>query len=193
LYLLAPDNHLVQYVALPCHMDGLALGGLLAIVYRTGNWRISRVTLSWLAVAMIGVTVGVAWLGGWFYHKPLVRTVGFLVASLASVVVVMWLIEFRGSRLTAPLRYGFVQYIGKISYGLYMLHWLVLAVVSWYYPGYHARTDLWGCAIVLGITLALAALSWRFLESPLLTLKDRFTRAAAPDASRQTGGASSQV
>jgi peptidoglycan/LPS O-acetylase OafA/YrhL len=65
-------------------------------------------------------------------------------------------------------------YLGRISYGLYIFHALYLEL------GEHLLRDsgphlryLW-LPIVLGVTIATAALSYEFLEKPFLRLKHRF-------------------
>src|SRR5690606_36933520 len=45
-YAWAPDNELIQYVLLPTHMDGLALGALIALRFRITPWNVDRRRLS---------------------------------------------------------------------------------------------------------------------------------------------------
>lgn len=76
-------------------------------------------------------------------------------------------------------------YLGRISYGLYLIHALVLYMV--FHVWKSSLTDLsatlhlayWrnavGTAIALAATILLAMLSYHFFESPFLRLKKRFT------------------
>jgi peptidoglycan/LPS O-acetylase OafA/YrhL len=75
-------------------------------------------------------------------------------------------------------------YLGKISYGLYVFHWLMLEVVflvPYLLSGQHnyVRSSLPVFAakslVAFGATIVVAALSYRFFESPFLALKKRFT------------------
>jgi peptidoglycan/LPS O-acetylase OafA/YrhL len=173
MYLWDPTNRLAQYVLLPGHMEGLALGALIAVRFREGPWTIhagnlTKKTLGWIGIAGIS---GV--LSHYDHMQPWNRTVGILISSTASAYLVLWLIVNRDSKLTVPLRTGVMRYLGKISYGIYLLHWPVAALLS----AICVRLGLgplqdsfFRVALVLGASIALAGLSWRFFEGPLLRL-----------------------
>ena len=92
-----------------------------------------------------------------------------------------------------------VQYIGRVSYGVYLYHELVRVAV-WYYgkplmAGIPASLGF-GLRLVIyfALTIALAGLSYEFVEKPFLRLSSRFrvrrkadTSAAAPTAGHGTG------
>jgi peptidoglycan/LPS O-acetylase OafA/YrhL len=80
--------------------------------------------------------------------------VTYPLAAVASVAVIFGTL---GARLTAG------AYLGRISYGLYVFHAAVIRVVS-------------SPILALPLTIAIAALSYRYLESPFLRLKDQFRR-----------------
>jgi peptidoglycan/LPS O-acetylase OafA/YrhL len=68
-------------------------------------------------------------------------------------------------------------YLGKISYGLYVYHVLGLMVSDYAVP--HADSGLSRYlvrdGIALSLTIAFAATSFRWLETPFLGVKQRFT------------------
>jgi peptidoglycan/LPS O-acetylase OafA/YrhL len=68
-------------------------------------------------------------------------------------------------------------YLGRISYGLYVFHVLALMISSYTVrrPDSTLGRFLLRDAIAFAITVALSAASYRWLESPFLTLKQRFT------------------
>jgi peptidoglycan/LPS O-acetylase OafA/YrhL len=64
-----------------------------------------------------------------------------------------------------------LQYIGRISYGLYLVHNWMPDVVDKYFgpmPKYQAAP------IVLALTFGVCILSWHFFEKPILGLKRFF-------------------
>ncbi len=68
-------------------------------------------------------------------------------------------------------------YLGRISYGLYVFHVLGLMISD--YTVHHQDSSLgryfFRDAVAFTITVALSAISYRWLETPFLTLKQRFT------------------
>jgi peptidoglycan/LPS O-acetylase OafA/YrhL len=69
-----------------------------------------------------------------------------------------------------------LTWIGARSYGVYVIH---LPIVMWLAA--RAFPPLAVLAGALGITLALAAVSWTVLEAPLLAMKSRWPMMG-PDA-----------
>ena len=93
----------------------------------------------------------------------------------------LWLVlAFRGTWLTAPLRWRPLGWVGGISYGVYLLHVLVAHLLFCaVFGGSPAeslglRGFLLSC-LCLAATLGSAYLSARFFERPLTALGHRFT------------------
>jgi peptidoglycan/LPS O-acetylase OafA/YrhL len=79
-----------------------------------------------------------------------------------------------------------IVYVGTISYGLYLYHGFMPYVLGRYVPGFVELP--WAARFVMltTLTLATAAVSWRFFEAPILRMKDRpGYRRALPGALRQ--------
>ena len=71
-----------------------------------------------------------------------------------------------------------MAFLGKISYGLYVYHFLALGITSQFFKVTHINHWLWVLLVFilpLLLTIALSALSYLFIERPFLRLKDRFT------------------
>jgi peptidoglycan/LPS O-acetylase OafA/YrhL len=92
------------------------------------------------------------------------------------------------STLGLPSKYipAWLSYLGRISYGLYVFHSLILHLV--FTQGANLLTNLTtrlhlssslrahvGTTIVLALTILTAHLSYQFFERPFLRLKNRFT------------------
>ena len=61
-----------------------------------------------------------------------------------------------------------------MSYGVYLLHKLVLHVVSRGFDASALNAPGLQLAAVLAGTVSVAALSFRYFETPILALKERF-------------------
>jgi peptidoglycan/LPS O-acetylase OafA/YrhL len=69
------------------------------------------------------------------------------------------------------LRLKPLQFIGTISYTMYLIHMIVGAIVSKVAAATH--TKLPEALIASILTILIAYLSWHWLEKPLLRWKDR--------------------
>jgi peptidoglycan/LPS O-acetylase OafA/YrhL len=153
-----------------CRCDSLALGILLAL-FADRLPRLSRAA-RWLlvAVGLSGWIVSSAWLNEQPGPVDMRMVWGRFIVSL-SAGAILYACLHSHSRL---VRGDWVVRLGKISYGLYMLHLTgILIMVSLLHPR-------WGWQLLaakgLGfvMTVLLAVASYRWIESPFLRLKDRF-------------------
>ena len=185
LYWLYPTNTLIQYVFLPCRMDGLALGALVAVRFRMGPWDLPKGRLTLVTVMLIAITLlSITW-GGSSFVRPFNRTIGYLLSSLTFAYVLLWLIRFRGSRLTACLRLSPVRHMSNISYAAYLFHWPVGAALVPISAALGMKALSQGHLRVVSVfvlTVVVASLSWRFFESPLLRLKEKLFPSQSPAA-----------
>ena len=112
---------------------------------------IGLVTIVWLSVVDSSATA-------WIYRG------GFTLVALATAGIIASVALLPYSPWARVLSLRPVRYIGAISYGLYLFHWPIFVVVD------HARTGLIGWPLFLvraGLSLAVAAVSFHFLEMPV--------------------------
>lgn len=181
-YRFNPHDGWVQYMLLPCRMEGLSLGALIAIRLREGPWELPRVKLTlWTAAWAGGLALFLPLWAGASPFSPFNRTIGFWISSVANAMLLLWLVAYRDSRLTAVLRQAPFQYVGKISFGVYLLHMLVAKSVWLGVNTFHLtllqRNEASFIVVSYGLTLLCAAISWRFLENPL---QNRGRRSSSP-------------
>jgi peptidoglycan/LPS O-acetylase OafA/YrhL len=199
-YLWNPNNLVIQNVLLPCHMEGLALGALIAIRFRSGPWELPKIRLTILTIGLLLLTC----IGSIVIKPPrpdlaslsvFSRLPGYSLASWSAACLVIWLVVFRGSRFTSMLRTAPIRYMAMISYGIYLLHPLISRFErSWGQMGFRLQHDtILRFAIVVAMSIGAASLSWYAFERPIARLKDRLAPSRQqPEASPVAKAAESE-
>lgn len=170
-------NSLVQF-------QFFAAGTLLSIALKGRNPQWS------LAVRLLGVSSGIVCLfvsSVYLGVQADTPSSNILQAPLGWALVLAGTTLFFLSLLGAPARY-FPQpivYLGRISYGLYLLHELAYTLVFHVWKAQLVRlsedvhlsawTGALGTVIALSATILVAHLSYQLYERPFLRLKQRFT------------------
>ncbi len=126
--------------------------------------------------ALCALATAAMWYGASALHigeSPARSVAGILLATAGSASLLLAFIGLRVSRALA--------YLGKISYGLYVFHALVIGLVDMWLPRRSLPLGVYPFVIAgeLALTIAVAALSYRWLESPFLRLKERFAFVAS--------------
>ncbi len=157
-----------------CRLDGLMAGALLAMVIRSASFSpskfVSRAWITFLIAAPLALVIE-------SFHA---RWIGFSVIVAASISFV-YLALFSTQRwLRAILTNRFLVYTGTISYGIYVLEKIPLDIAKILHLERHPFLAL---PLTTAATYALAILSWRLLEKPLLGLKRFFESNPGSEAS----------
>jgi peptidoglycan/LPS O-acetylase OafA/YrhL len=178
---------LYVYVATYCRADGLLIGAALAHWIRSESFseaKLLRVGRWAVALAVVPIawifSRGIAARGqqSVLVYTLLAIAFGGFIALALSPAATAW------SRF---LRLSALQYIGKISYGIYLVHKLAFVVYE-KSPLYSAlsvagspRLNL-AIAFVAEVSFAIliASLSWYLFETPILKLKKYFERSSEP-------------
>jgi peptidoglycan/LPS O-acetylase OafA/YrhL len=96
-------------------------------------------------------------------YAPFLYRGGFLLLSLATAVVVAALVH-PASRLGPIVGFAPLRWIGERSYGIYLWHFPIIILTRPH--GAHGADFTRGC-LQVAATIAVAALSWRFVENPI--------------------------
>jgi peptidoglycan/LPS O-acetylase OafA/YrhL len=181
----------VNWWLLLARADGFALGGLLAALLSDGGLveRRRKALLSGfglaVAVGLAGVTLAAA-LGALPGPRvtPTARQSPAITAfCLAFFGIVGLVVLHAGRPMLAFLRRPRLRRIGMISYGLYLYHFIIFMAGNDIAAslGMGGR-PVWRDALMVVATFGLAALSWQYVERPILGLKDRFQyRRSGPE------------
>lgn len=175
--------------------DGFALGGLLAAILldlsraRSPQF-VNRYSLSLVCVGLAALAYPV-WgsaAGGLLSSARISNDSAAISGSLRLfsvtvifVCVVGLILLFAGRRELAYLRDPRLVYLGQISYGIYLYHYPIYLIIDACtgMPG-----NFWVILLKFAVSLAIAGLSWRWVESPILQLKSHFDYRRISEHSR---------
>ena len=149
-------------------LDPIAGGALLAwLLQGKIPQHTRRKRVFWIASGGAGL-----WIAGSVLKDPgLIWLLTYPLAAAACVAILYGSFAPTGEREPTML-----TYLGKISYGLYVFHVAAIRLVQTI-----AGPSLNGPIVLLiafSLTVALAALSYRYLESPFLRWKNRFAHVS---------------
>jgi peptidoglycan/LPS O-acetylase OafA/YrhL len=170
----------VHWWILLARADGFALGGLLAALKlappRIGMSRgLPRAGLLALGTAALAYLVAAGALGGLPDHGAPPRPAATILAiNLFCFALIGLVVAHSGHPALRLLRARRLAGLGTISYGLYLYHMIILRIRMDVMRQAGLRSNAWIDALTLAACFAAAVLSWRFVERPILALKDRF-------------------
>jgi peptidoglycan/LPS O-acetylase OafA/YrhL len=172
----------VAYIPTPCRADGLAIGVLLAVAWRTERWKAwlqSHTGLLWGIAALLFVAIASLLLTGASQFDRSMTYWGFtLLDAFFSGMLLLVLLAPDGiwARIC---RWRILVTLGGISYCVYVIHSEVLAVAYRLFSpaaGDISTSALAGAILsAAAATWILAKLSWRWLESPMIRRGRRFS------------------
>lgn len=184
-YIHTPYRGEDLYRFTPFRLDGLAVGGLVAMLVRNPQfvaW--ARQNGKWLVSAILMFLAAAIYMGGGLGRDSVpMQTFGYTAFALTygCLVCAAYLMAGTGSALPSVLRNPTLRAFGKYSYAIYILHFpLTIATTAILgrtaYLSQPFRVILWTLCFAggIGISFFLGYLSWNLLEKHCLALKKWF-------------------
>lgn len=177
----------IIYMSTATRMISLSLGAYLALVESAGGssetWRSVSVLVAGTVVLLFdNVARGVHLIapGGFYWSFALF---GYAMVSCGTVATLIFSDGKAVAFVKDVLILKPIRYIGRISYGLYLYHLLILFLLNIApYQTEGVGTSLWRLTVAAVLTFVVAHLSYRYIELPLLGLKGSLTLKQAPAA-----------
>lgn len=167
------------YNGLDTRADALMTGCMLALWLRIDNAK--RMTtnplflrLLKIAGPMSAVGLAIVFLKA-HWSEPYMFYFGYCAIEVMSGILLLHALLNESSPIPRLLRTAPMVWIGTVSYGLYLYHYPIFHVLR------ASRVD-YGTILIVGsvATFSLAALSFHYVEKPILKLKRHFAPAGAP-------------
>jgi peptidoglycan/LPS O-acetylase OafA/YrhL len=166
------------YMSGPTQMMSLSLGASLAFVERSARHPKDFNTVlcfglgvALLAAGQLAKHFGLIAHGG---YAGCIAIVGYALICASTVSLLVFSRNAGIEALRSLLSFLPLRYLGQISYGLYLYHYLVLYLMD--IPPSKVEgtgTDFGRAFLALAASLAVASLSFHYLERPLLSLRYR--------------------
>jgi peptidoglycan/LPS O-acetylase OafA/YrhL len=152
--------------------DSLAIGALLSLL-ELKNFFIKENASKflWLTIGIF-VPTGIIWMFFTGESNNVIQVFKYLLLSFTYFALIGYVLSASKERgINRILQSSFFSYTGKISYGLYVYHPLVFALVKQY-----IHTNFWVLNLITGVsfTFLTASLSFHFFEERILGLKKHF-------------------
>jgi peptidoglycan/LPS O-acetylase OafA/YrhL len=159
--------------------DSLLFGGGVALLARGPSPdRIPAGKILIISVSLLGIFL-------YFAHGPeassaWIATVGYSAIAMCSASLIL-LAQEGSNWVTALFDRPLLRFFGRYSYGLYLFHGLYFVYLRHLSGRLEHRmhsgllTQLFLAVFGFLLSIALAVLSYRFFEAPILSLKRRFT------------------
>lgn len=180
-FLYYPDS--TSHSLINC-LDSLGVGALLTFYSQRSGMQFCWLTNRYRWILLFGVSI----LGGTIamhafdiLYRPrlILMDIG---ESIVFGFVVMRASQGRNDLFGRFLQWTPLNYIGKISYGVYVYHAFMSPLQKWIWRFFDlpdVASTGWRPLVLVGMTICMSILSWHFLEKPINKLKDRLPRGPA--------------
>lgn len=153
------------------HFDSLGLGGLIAYYYSTGGISVEHGLVKLFKTSIFQTATIVTLLVYFYSVKNSGIEFPIAVTLVSSALLIGTIFDLNGF-LGSILRAGFMTYLGKISYGLYLYHKLIPEVVNPVFRHFSMDdSSLIKILLSIAITIGVSILSFKYFESFFLKIK----------------------
>jgi peptidoglycan/LPS O-acetylase OafA/YrhL len=122
LYFESRGNYPVYFYNTFCRMDSFIIGGLLYFFSNKIAKLANKYLLSFLILTLI---TGVTFYGTEFSNL-FMSTIGYTLLAIAYSIIIYVAIRKKNNYLKSFFNQQWIIFFGKISYGLYIFHWIIL-------------------------------------------------------------------
>ena len=179
------DSPQLTYYYTFCRMDALAAGALLALASREAGIVSLTKLANWIGLASGLLLLALFVRNGlsFSFDNPLVNTAGFSLLALFFASLLVWAINAPASSIGGRFfNAGWLKFLGKYSYGLYVLHGLLHPALDEAFPldrlSRLLHSSILGSiahlVLAAGISILAAIASWHLFEKHFLKLKKFF-------------------
>ena len=163
-------------------IDSFVMGALLCQLHRL-KIRFPPLAIGSLFATSVGMlTMGIFILHDLNSYSPFFETIGYSILALFFAISLHHVVAYPRSIIAGLFSSPSIRYIGRISYGLYVLHFPVLEILSkrfqdWGLQHLHISSENgalgFSSGLCLLVTIFFSVISFHYFETPFLKLKRR--------------------
>jgi peptidoglycan/LPS O-acetylase OafA/YrhL len=151
------------YYGTDTRATGFLLGAALAMLWKPGTRTVRKSRL--VESAALAGMLGLFWLFANLHeHATFLYRGGFLLSASLTCLVILSVSNTQ-THLSRLLGCRLLRWLGTRSYGIYLWHWPLMAASS--YGGAASLPNAAMLTAQLGLTFALAEVSYRWIEQPI--------------------------
>jgi len=172
-YDLAEENlNLVEKVYNVLNFNSMATGSLISIIYYHPNTLIKKLLTFSTVLNVFMVTLPFIL---WFSNINF----GFFQATIYSLLFAWMIILIVNGTLTSLFDNKILNFLGQISYGIYMYHYIILLLLMKimypYFEKHSILSNVFLYSLVIILTVMVSYLSYHFFEKTILKFKKKFS------------------
>lgn len=162
-------------------IDGICIGCILALLINFYPGFLKKY-FTIIILSLAGFNFLFYFLNQRFHYTlPYLAVAGYTTFAIILALLVYESITGKNRIIQLIFTSSFMKFLGKISYGLYIIHWpayillspAILAYLQKFIPGLYANYSV--SIICILISVLLSWLSFKYFEKPFLDLKSSFS------------------
>ncbi|TXD51341.1 MULTISPECIES: acyltransferase family protein [unclassified Polaribacter] len=167
LFIAIPFRDVIYKFWMHFNIDSIAIGSVFAILLCNKNRGLKyllNTNLFYFVVFFTGTLLILGVRIPYFQYQFYSFLFGLIIINLAV-----------NKELKNVLEYKVLNYLGKISYGIYMYHFIVLIPVLMFVSNINLENNILIYSLVLSTTIAISSLSYHYFESFFLKRKIKYS------------------
>lgn len=161
------------------NIDCMAIGGLTAMICFHNKAGLLKVLYNrFLQWAVILATI-------FFIAKGYYLSKGYFTEIYGILFAIIILNLATNPRSVLNLETSWTNYLGKISYGIYMYHCLAVMIVITVLKYFSIATNLTIYLSTIALTLGFASISYTYFEERFIKMKVRFSKIVSGDNAKE--------
>lgn len=163
------DATRIIYFTTHCRVDSILFGCLAAVLIYSGNSE--RYTNILQLKVVRSVAIVVLLLTELIPFSLFQNTIKYTLEGVCFLLIIPGFV-FRDphSWMRRAVENKVMTYIGKLSYSLYLFHWVARAIVNLYIP----QKGIYWYILGIGMTILLSLVSFYYVEKPFLAIRRKF-------------------